>query len=102
MESVPLFRCHRGKSMSWYSLHDSSDVPGGRFGLGCSGARETMIRGSNKTNLKASVAPQPAFGHPLLARLVSTHASVESSVPPLRRGGQGGWTAHNKRAQPSR
>jgi predicted nucleic acid-binding protein len=38
-------------------------------------------------NLKASVAPQPAFGHPLLAPLVSTHTSV-TQVSPLAKGGK--------------
>lgn len=33
-------------------------------------------------NLKTSVAPQPAFGHPLLAPLVSTHVSVTQFPPP--------------------
>jgi hypothetical protein len=37
-------------------------------------------------SLKASVAPQPAFGHPLLAPLVSTHASATQVSPPCEGG----------------
>ena len=41
-------------------------------------------------NLKASVAPQPAFGHPLLAPLASRRASATQVSLPLRRGGSEG------------
>ncbi len=40
-------------------------------------------------NLKASVAPQSAFGHPLLAPLVSTHASATQVSPPCEGGVRG-------------
>ncbi len=40
-------------------------------------------------NLKASVAPRPAFGHPLLAPLVSTHASATLVSPPCEGGVRG-------------
>jgi hypothetical protein len=39
-------------------------------------ATDDSLRGSNKMNLKASAAPQPAFSHPPLAPLVFTHASA--------------------------
>ncbi len=48
-------------------------------------------------NLKASVAPQPALGHSLLAPIGLYTCIRDSSFPPLQRGGQGGWS----RAQPS-
>ncbi len=37
-------------------------------------------------SLKASFALQPAFGHPLLAPLVSTHASATQVSPPCEGG----------------
>jgi hypothetical protein len=37
-------------------------------------------------NVKASVAPQPAFGHPVIKRLVSTHAYATQVSPPCEGG----------------
>ncbi len=48
-----------------------------------------VLRGSNKMSLKARVAPQPAFGRPLLALLVSTHASATQISPPCEGGVRG-------------
>ena len=52
------------------------------------GAASISVRGSNKINLKARGAPQLAFGHALVAPLVSTHACA--TFPPLAKGGAGG------------
>jgi hypothetical protein len=41
-------------------------------------------------NLNASVAPQPAFGHPLFAPLVSIHVSATQVSPPCEGGAGGG------------
>ena len=42
-----------------------------------------------ETDLRASVAPQPALGHPLIAQLGSTYALV-NQVYPVAKGGQVG------------
>ncbi len=47
-------------------------------------------------NLKASVAPQPAFGYALLAPLAHTHAYANQVSPPCEGGGQGGWSRRNQ------